>query len=207
VKGGHYDFPVSHRLNADAGHRGSAIALAQVSGAIYTTDSAGGVNINFFTSKDVVYLNGGPAHPGAAGLPDGLYFCKVTQPDGTLLGISDLVTAPITVTGGEFDIPYKLVDILYKASNLAVKGFDTSSNGVYKVWASKDPTFPGSASKTDNFKVAEEGGGGDTDTATLHVIKFYDANANGVNDDGIELTGWKVHIVDGSTLTVIRRSR
>jgi hypothetical protein len=32
--------------------------------------------------------------------------------------------------------------------------------------------------------------------AKLNVIKFYDANANGINDDGQLVTGWKVRIQD-----------
>jgi hypothetical protein len=34
-------------------------------------------------------------------------------------------------------------------------------------------------------------------TGTLNVIKFYDANANGSNDDSQLITGWKVNIQDG----------
>jgi hypothetical protein len=32
------------------------------------------------------------------------------------------------------------------------------------------------------------------DPTHLNVVKFYDANANGINDDGIEITGWKVNV-------------
>ncbi len=59
----------------------STRAFAPVTGAIFTTDSAcAGTNVNIFQSKDDVYLDGGPAHPGAAGLPDGSYYVKVTEP-------------------------------------------------------------------------------------------------------------------------------
>jgi hypothetical protein len=34
----------------------------------------------------------------------------------------------------------------------------------------------------------------------LHVLKFYDANANGINDDGQLITGWKVRIQDAIDL-------
>jgi len=47
-------------------------------------------------------------------------------------------------------------------------------------------------SKTDNFKVDAE-----ATPATLDVVKFYDANANGINDDGQPITGWKIRITDG----------
>jgi len=34
-------------------------------------------------------------------------------------------------------------------------------------------------------------------TGQIHVRKFYDANANGINDDSSPITGWKVSISDG----------
>ena len=43
-------------------------------GAIFTTDSTcTGVDLNIYATKEDVYIDGGPAHPGAAGLPDGSY--------------------------------------------------------------------------------------------------------------------------------------
>ncbi len=177
---------------------GSA-AAAPVSGAIFTTDSPCiGTNVNIFGSKDAVYLDGGPAHPGAAGLPDGNYYVQVTEPNGTVLGQS--VTASVTVSDGEFAHCYQLSAILFTASSgFTLLGYDTTTNagGEYKVWASMDPLFAASASKTDNFKVKESGEEGPP-TATLNVQKFYDANANGIKD-GSEgfITNWKVHIQDG----------
>src|SRR6266571_2235326 len=48
------------------------LASAPLPGAIFTTDpTCTGVNVNIYGSKDAVCLDGGPAHPGAAGLPDG----------------------------------------------------------------------------------------------------------------------------------------
>jgi hypothetical protein len=172
----------------------SAALAAPVSGAVFTTTSAcDGTNVNIFTSKDAVYLDGGPAHEGAAGLPDGSYYVQVTEPNGTLLGKT--TTASVTVSGGEFVVCYQLSVILSTASSgFTVAGYDTTSNagGEYKVWASQDPTFPGAASKTDNFKVDETV----TEPATLDVNKFYDANANGINDDAQPITGWKIRIQD-----------
>jgi hypothetical protein len=167
-------------------------------GAIFTTDNAcNGTNINIFSDKDAVYLDGGPAHTGAAGLPDGNYYIKVTEPNGTLLGYS--TADSVQVSGGEFVQCYQLSAILVYPNGIT-PGYDTTNNpgGEYKVWASTDSTFPGSASKTDNFKVESNGGsgGGDPETATLNVNKFYDANANGMNDDNQLITGWKVRIQD-----------
>src|SRR4051812_29636881 len=62
---------------------------AVVTGAIFTTDSTcTGVNVNIFTDKGDVYIDGGPSHVGAAGLPPGSYYVQVTEPDGTVLGSS-----------------------------------------------------------------------------------------------------------------------
>jgi hypothetical protein len=175
-------------------------ALAAISGAVFTTESVcNGTNVNIFDAKDEVFLDGGPSHEGAAGLPDGNYYVKVTEPNGTLLGAT--TTASVSVVGGEFTVCYQLSAILFTAtSGLTVQGYDTTSNagGEYKVWASQDPTFPNSNSKTDNFKVDDEGG--EVDPATLNVIKFYDANANGINDDAQPIVGWKIHIQDGIDL-------
>jgi hypothetical protein len=172
---------------------------ANISGAIFTTDSfCNGTNVNIFASKEDVYLDGGPVRPGSAGLPDGYYFVKVTTPDGDLLGSSP--TAVIVVSGGEFVQCYQLWNILVKASDGTQQGYDTTTNpgGVYKVWISQNSSFPNDESKTDNFKVLSEGGGpGGVPEATLNVKKFYDANANGLNDDGQLITGWKVNIKDG----------
>jgi hypothetical protein len=171
---------------------------AQVTGAIFTTDSTcSGVDLNIYGNKDDVYLNGGPAHPGAAGLPDGDYYVQVTEPDGTLLGTSVGSTdeTPVHVTNGEFDQCYQLSSILNKASDQS-QGYDDTSNpgGEYKAWVSTESTFTNSNTKTDNFKVKA---GGDVNQATLHVRKYYDANANGQYDSGeAYLTGWKFRIHD-----------
>jgi hypothetical protein len=176
----------------------SGAAAAGTSGAVFTTNAAcTGTNVNIFGSKDAVYLDGGPAHPGAAGLPDGNYYVQVTAPDGTVLGTS-LPNTPAHVTGGSFDQCYQLSAILTKASD-ASAGYDDTSNpgGEYKVWVSQDPTFS-SGTKTDNFKVKSPGDGGHLPQGTLNVVKYYDANTNGVEDAGeAELTGWMFNIHDG----------
>lgn len=67
----------------------SVSAFAPVPGAIFTTDATcAGANVNIFEDKAEVYLDGGPAHTGAAGLPDGFYYVQVTAPNGSLLGTS-----------------------------------------------------------------------------------------------------------------------
>lgn len=175
----------------------TVFAAPPLPGAIFTTDgTCSGVNINIFTSKEAVFLDGGPAHPGAAGLPDGYYYVQVTSPEGSVLGTSvgSLNETPVHVTNGEFDTCYQLWAILIKASDASV-GYDDTTNpgGEYKVWVSTVATFDNNVTKTDNFKVKAEV----ITPAKLNVIKFYDANANGLNDDGQLITGWKVRITDG----------
>jgi hypothetical protein len=167
-------------------------------GAIFTTDvSCAGTNVNIFTTKEDVFLDGGPAHPGAAGLADGDYYVQVTEPGGTLLGTSvgSGNPTPAHVTGGEFDVCYQLSAILFKASDPSSPGYDTTTNGggEYKVWVSKDPTFAGGETKTDNFKINPTV----VTDGILNVNKFYDANADGLNNDGQLITGWKIRIQDG----------
>jgi hypothetical protein len=176
---------------------GASLAVTPVSGAIFTTDSAcSGVNLNIYGDKGDVYLDGGPKHAGAAGLPDGNYYVQVTDPSGaTVLGKSD--TAVVAVSGGEFEACYQLADILYSGtSGFTAKGYDDTPNpgGEYKVWVSTVSTFDNDATKTDNFKVTGEGGV--PPQGTLNVKKFYDANVNGIDDDGQPIEGWEIHITD-----------
>jgi hypothetical protein len=169
---------------------------APVPGAIFTTDSlCKGTNVNIFSSKDDVYVDGGPAHPGAAGLPDGEYYVQVTEPNGTILGTSIGMpdSTPVVVSGGEFAACYQLSHIVGQGGNAGYA--DTSNNGgEYKVWVSAASTFDNANTKTDNFKINNDG----TPPGRLQVIKFYDANANGQNDNGEQtIAGWKIRIQDG----------
>ncbi len=180
---------------------GVGVALAApLSGAIFTTDSTcTGVDLNIYASKMDVYLDGGPAHPGAAGLPDGDYYVQVTEPGGAVLGKS--TTTVVTVSGGEFAHCYQVSAIVLSASSgFTTAGYDDTTNpgGEYKVWVSTVSTFDNDSTKTDNFKVRKPDE--PPAQATLNVIKFYDANANGINDDGQLITGWKVEIHDGIDL-------
>lgn len=173
-------------------------------GAIFTTDVAcTGTNVNIFSSKEDVYLDGGPVKDGAAGLPDGSYYVRVTAPDGTPLGTSvgSSNDTPAVVEDGEFLECYQLTQILIRNSN-GLPGFDDTTNdgGVYKVWISTSSDFAGGTNKTDNFKVEQDGGGEDPEAATLNVLKFYDANANGINDDGQLIEGWQVNIANGISI-------
>lgn len=139
----------------------SAPVFAGFRGAIFTTTSDGSaVNANLYSSRGDVYINGGPRKAGAAGLPNGFYYVRVTEPNGTVLGSSTFATnqTPVEVVDGEFVQLYRLWSIMRKASDHDAQGFDTTSNngGQYKVWVSSSSTFTNNTSKTDSFKVQGE---------------------------------------------------
>lgn len=175
-------------------------AAAPLPGAIFTTDaSCSGVDLNIYASKLDVFVNGGPAHPGAASLPAGAYFMRVTEPNGALLGNpprdgSGNPVAMVTVGSSGFAHCYNLSASVVKQSDGSV-GYDDTTNpgGEYKVWISTTADFTNNSTKTDNFKVRSEAGG----PGHLHILKFYDANANGRYDNGEPLiTGWQVAVAD-----------
>ena len=190
-------------------------------GAIFTTDSTcTEVNQNIFDNKEDVYVDGGPAHPGAAGLPDGSYCVQVTDPSGaTVLGKSD--PGAVTVVDGEFVQCYQLTSILKTGSSgFTVPGYDDTPNpgGEYKVWVSTDCDFINNSTKTDNFQVNNTNPTptptpSATPTATPSptpcpkgwccVTTFYDANANGIQDNGEqEITGWQFRVFSHNNLQV-----
>jgi len=185
-------------------------ASAALTGAIYTTevDANGdctGVDINLYESKLDVYVDGGPRHVGnGTQLPDGDYYIQVTDPSGkSVLGSSvnndasteSTTQTPVKVVDGSFEECYQLWAVVsYKQGSKTKQGYkDTPNNGgVYKVWISKSTTFENSTNKTDNFKVLENK---DAEPAQITVRKFYDANNNGVWDDGeVEIDDWVVHM-------------
>ncbi|HEX5601302.1 MAG TPA: hypothetical protein VFX63_02090, partial [Pyrinomonadaceae bacterium] len=92
----------------------SVALMAPLPGAVFTTDATcNGTDLNIYASKADVYIDGGPAHVGSAGLPAGEYYVQVTEPDGTLLGTSIGATdeTPVVVnSNGEFAQCYKLMD-------------------------------------------------------------------------------------------------
>jgi len=170
--------------------------MAQLTGAIYTTDvGCGGVNINSFPNKDAVYLNGGP-QGGGPGLPEGNYYVRVTEPDGTPLGSSvggPVGDQPVHVNAtGYFDQCYQLSAIVSPVPEGPAGYNDTTNNGnEYKVWVCTDENFTSSNCKTDNFKVANDGPP-PVQNGEITVRKFYDSNQNGSKDPGeVYLEGWQ----------------
>jgi hypothetical protein len=182
------------------------VSAAPISGALFTTDAAANVNVNQYPTKADVYLSGGPgpnAPCTAAGMDDGVYVYKITNPSGTVLLSSDAIShREFTVSGGVIvsanDHP--TVASLCGGVGVQMAPFaDTPNNGgVYKAWVTRKSDYiangnrfvPGNT-KTDNFRV--ELPSYQPYTADLNVYKFYDRNANGVWDgNDIPLFGWQM---------------
>ena len=172
-------------------------AYAQLSGAIFTTESTGTVvNGNLYTNKTDVYLDGGPqgnAPCSAAGLPDGHYYFQVTDPPGATLLSSDAISErEVTVSGGLITAYLGTTHTVGSGKctggiSVALAPFDDTPNpgGEYKVWmtpigdyATNCPNFGFCDSKTDSFKVKK------STAAYVTVCKFNDQNNNGVRDAG-----------------------
>jgi len=183
-------------------------AAPPVPGAIFTTDSTcSGVDLNIYGAKTDVYIDGGPAHPGAASMPDGCYYVQVTSPEGTLLGTSvgSSTPQPFCISGGEPVSCYQLWSILIKASDQS-QGYDDTTNpgGEYKVWVSTVSTFDNDSTKTDNFKVRENP---PPNPPQLCVNKFYDKNLNGVKDaDECYINGWPIQVFADDNLYISRET-
>lgn len=175
-------------------------AAAPLPGAIFTTDSTcSGVDLNIYTSKSDVYLDGGPQGNGPS-LPAGSYYVQVTEPNGALLGTSvgAINPAPFVVASDGTTSCLQLSNVLIKNSDHSV-GYDDTTNpgGEYKVWVSKDPAFPNDGSKTDNFKVNTP-----AQPVGISGVKFYDVNLNGVQDLGEPgINAWFVDLFKLNTTT------
>jgi hypothetical protein len=189
-------------------------AVPPLPGAIFTTNSdCSGVDLNIYASKDAVYLNGGPAHPGAASLPDGSYFVQVTDPSGAcVLGTSG-ASRPFVVTGGVANC-IKLCEVLTNGDPTCALngasdptcGYNTTTNpgGEYKVWVSTEDNFINNSTKTDNFKVRADA---PPNPPTLCVNKFYDVNVNGVKDPGeCYINGWPIQVFADDNLYISRET-
>jgi hypothetical protein len=183
-------------------------SAAAIHGALFTTDAAANVNVNQYPTKADVYLSGGPgpnAPCTAAGMDDGVYVYKITNPSGTVLLSSDTIShREFTVSGGVIvsanDHP--TVPSLCGGVGVQMVPFaDTPNNGgVYKAWVTRKSDYiangnrfvPGNT-KTDNFRVKLPSYY--PPTADLNVYKFYDRNANGVWDgNDIPLFGWQMTV-------------
>lgn len=126
------------------------------SGAIFTTLADGSeVNFNIYSSKDLVYLDGGPgvgAPATAAGLDDGTYVFQVTDPSGkTLLSTDAAKCREMTVSGGivtaavpALGCEHKTgLDVDHGATTVQLMPYlDTpNAGGVYKVWITLESNY------------------------------------------------------------------
>lgn len=194
-------------------------AHAQLSGAIFTTDSTGStVNGNIYSNKDDVYLNGGPqpnAPCTASGLPDGDYYFQVTDPSGAvLLSTDDILSRQVTVFGGLITGASNHSTGTGKCAsqvpgNISVQlsPYNDTPNqgGEYKVWITPtdkyvaDDTsgstsfgFQPQWSKTDNFKVITSN---PPAGSTISGAKFYDADLSGTqNNAEAGIPNWVINI-------------
>lgn len=204
------------------------VSAAGFQGSIYTTTFDGlSVNENSYSSKDAVYLSGGPQNTTANGLPDGTYYFQVTDPSGaTLLSTDPAVCRQLVVFSGR-------VTAVEGPSCQHSTGIPNSANGStpvklapfadtpnsgsqYKVWLIRQGSgttvaadgmhinFSPNNAKTDNFKVLFVACPNCSPTSLLAGRKFYDANGNGLFDEGeVTLEGVQILIIAGATTTVV----
>ena len=177
-----------------------------ISGAVNTDmyNTADGtcsnVNSNLYPSQFAVGLDGNPSTIGA-----GTYWVRVIEPGGAILGTSESANF---VVGG-VQTCFQVWDLVKKQSD-GSQGFDVSTNGggEYRLLVSETSDFtPGDGTKSDNFKIrsyfeepdCEELQNCPEATALFSIVKFYDANANGVQDLGENpITGWQVDLSLGT---------
>lgn len=190
----------------------AGVALAApISGAIFTSDVDGNVNVNHYAAKADVYLNGGPtnANCDAAAVDDGVYVFQITNPSGTVLLSEDPIeNREFTVSGGVIVSANNHATVPADCGGVRVQMIpfaDTPNNGgVYKAWITRKSdyiangnTFRNSDTKTDNFHVDQPSN--EPETADLVAYKFYDANANGEWDpDELPIFGWAMTASNGS---------
>jgi len=197
------------------------IFAAPLPGAIFTTDiGCSGVDLNIYGAKSEVWLDGGPAHPGAASLPPGDYYVQVTDPSGacvlgTSIGAGNQTPFHVNADGSVDCI--QLCDVLINGDGACALngevdptcGYNTTTNpgGEYKAWVSNEASFTNSSTKTDNFKVRASGPTPTPTPPTLCVNKFYDVNVNGVKDPTeCYINGWPIQVFADDNLYIARET-
>ncbi len=193
------------------------IQASGFSGKIFTTTFNGQpVNVNNYSSKDAVYLSGGPVHEGAEGLPDGSYYFQVTGPSGNDLLSTDLavcrqlIVAYGRVAAADGPACQHSTGIPASDGSLPVKlmPFNDTPNpgGNHKAWLIRKTSntsvaadgihinFKNSDAKTEVFKVNSVPCT-NCSPVTLSGQKFYDANQNALFDLGeVPVEGVKISI-------------
>ena len=204
------------------------VSASGFNGSIYTTTFDGqSVNENQYSSKDAVYLNGGPQNQTANGLPDGTYYFQVTDPSGhTLLSTDPAECRQLIVFNGRVAAaagpgcqhPTGIPNASNGSTPVKLAPFDDTPNSgsQYKVWLIRQVAsttiaadgrhinFSNNNAKTDNFKVVFEPCTNCGPTSLLAGRKFYDANQNALFDEGeAPVEGVQILINAGSTSTVV----
>jgi hypothetical protein len=195
---------------------------AGFNGSIYTTTFEGqSVNENTYSSKDAVYLSGGPQNANANGLPDGTYYFQVTDPSGATLLSTDLaecrqlIVAFGKVAAAEGPSCQHSTGIPNSSNGsvpvkLAPFGDTPNSGSEYKVWLIRQGSgtsiaadgmhinFTPNNAKTDNFKVVFVPCQNCSPTSLLAGRKYYDANANALFDEGeVPVEGVQILVIAG----------
>ena len=206
------------------------VSAAGFSGKIYTSTFNGQfVPANKYSSKDAVYLNGGPVHEGAQGLPDGTYYFQVTGPSGNDLLSTDpaicrqLIVANGVIAAADGPACQHPTGIPQSDGSRPVKlmPFNDTPNpgGNYKAWLIQKTNnttvasdgihinFKNSDAKSEIFRVEDVPCTNCSPTATLSGHKFYDANQNAFFDpDEVPVQGVQISVeytFNGDTTTNI----
>jgi hypothetical protein len=201
-------------------------SAAGFSGKIFTTTFSGQEE-NHFSSKDTVYLSGGPVHDGAEGLPDGSYYFQVTGPSGNDLLSTDLaVCRQLTVFAGRIvgvegpacQHSTGIPDPENGATPVKMMPFNDTPNpgGNHKAWLIRKTSntsvaadgihinFKNADAKNEVFKADSGACSNCTPTSLLAGRKFYDANANGLSDQGeVPVQGVQIVIFTGPTPIIV----
>ena len=201
---------------------------AGFNGSIYTTGFDGrSVNENIYTSRDAVYLSGGPQNANANGLPDGTYYFQVTDPSGAnLLSTDPAVCRQLIVTFGRISAsegpacqhPTGIPNSSNSSTPVKLAPFSETPNSgsEYKVWLIRQSAsttiaadgmrinFNPNNAKTDNFKVVFIPCANCAPTSLLGGRKYYDSNGNALFDEGEALLqGVQILIIAGDETTIV----
>lgn len=199
---------------------------AALHGKIHTTTFYG-QSENNYSSKEAVYLAGGPQNQNHA-LPDGIYYFQVTDPSGnTLLSTDPAICRQLIVSSGTIaaaegpscqhptGIPESAAD---GSTPVKLAPFNDTPNpgGSYKAWVIRQGAgttvaadgmhinFSNNNAKKENFKVDSVPCTNCGPTSLLGGRKFYDANANGIFDGGeVTIEGVKIYILAGDTQAIV----
>ncbi len=204
------------------------VSASGFSGKIYTSLFDGQfVHVNRYSSKDAVYLNGGPNNQNSNGLPDGTYYFQVTGPGGNDLLSTDpavcrqLIVFNGVIAGAAGPSCQHPTGIPQSDGSVPVKlmPFNNTPNpgGNHKAWLIRQTgntsvaadgihiNFQNSNAKSEVFRVEEVACTQNCGpTVTLGGKNFYDVNENALFDVGeAPVVGVQILVIAGDTNTVV----